>query len=228
MSVVFREFLESYGVLGVFIVSFLGNVIPYSTIPYLFFIVVYTAFIHDIGVKIAIIVSGGLGAALGKLVVYYIGRTARIILSEESRRNIELFTRLAGRGIFFAVFVFAALPLPDDILYVPLGVSGYSVSRYFIALIAGKIIITGLAVVFGESVKFLALEYMDTPWYIYVPTLILATIILTYIVLEINWVRVAEIGDRDGSLKATWFVFKEVFRVILAPFKKIYNIIVKK
>ena len=106
MSVVFREFLESYGVLGVFIVSFLGNVIPYSTIPYLFFIVVYTAFIHDIGVKIAIIVSGGLGAALGKLVVYYIGRTARIILSEESRRNIELFTRLAGRGIFFAVYFF--------------------------------------------------------------------------------------------------------------------------
>lgn len=217
------DLIYTYGALGVFLVSFLGNTIPYSTIPYLFFIIIYSANITDPFIHILITVSGGLGAAMGKLIVYYIGRSARAVLSKERRRNIELFAKIAHRSIFIAVFIFAALPLPDDILYVPLGLIGYNVVKYFIALVLGKILITGLAVFFGTSFSLYFRETTFLPPYIYIPTLIAITLVITYIVMSINWQKIAEIGSSKGLVEAIKAIILEigrVFRNLLYLFKR--------
>jgi len=214
LSGVFGDIINAYGVLGVFIISFLGNAIPYSTIPYLFFIILYSAHINDPLINLFITLSGGFGAALGKLVVYYIGRSARAILSEERRRNTELFASFARRSIFVAVFLFAALPLPDDVLYVPLGLIGYSTIRYFAALILGKIVITGLAVFFGSSFSTYLRETALLPPYIYIPLLIGITLLITYIVMKINWQVVAMAGSKEGILTAIKVVIYETLKAL--------------
>ena len=219
----FGDLINTYGILGIFLISFFGNTIPYSTIPYLFFIIIYSAHVTDPITHILITISGGLGAALGKLVVYYIGRSARAVLSEEKRRNIEIFAKIAHKSIFVAVFLFAALPLPDDILYVPLGLIGYSVIRYFIALVLGKIIITGLAVFFGTSFSMYFRETTLLPPYIYIPILLIITLAITYIVMKINWQKVAEIGSSKGFIGAMKVVIEETMDAIkdlLSVFKK--------
>ncbi len=216
LAELFNVFLETYGVFGVFIVSFLGNAIPYSTVPYLFFIIVYSALIQNTIIKIGIVISGGIGAALGKLVVYYIGRATRKVLSEKTKKNIELFTKIADKGIFITVFLFAALPLPDDVIYVPLGITGYNVIKYFIALVTGKIVITGLAVFFGESLKYLFIDSEGMPWHIYIPVLIALTILLTIIIMKIDWVKVTEIGSEKGVVPAIIYLLKEVVKALLS------------
>ncbi len=220
---VLNELLQTYGLLGVFLVSLLGNMIPYSTIPYFVFIIIYASRVQDWVIQLLIAILGGLGAAIGKLVVYYIGRTARVVMSSETRHNMELFTKIAGKGIFLAVFIFAALPLPDDVLYVPLGVSGYSVIKFFIALLLGKIIITGMAVYLGQAMKWLIEEPANLPWYISIPVMLIITLLLTYIVMRINWIKAAQITEEDGLIKAIIFIIIEALKIVASIPRLVYE-----
>ncbi len=211
---VIQYLLETYGPLGVFLASFLGNAIPYSTIPYLFLVIIYASRVKDPYLNIVITILGGLGAALGKLVVYYIGKGVRVIISEKTKENMKLFVKFASKGIFLAVFLFAALPLPDDILYVPLGVVGYNIVKYFIALATGKIVITGLAVFFGRILGRYIEEVRGYPAYISVPILILITFIITYLVVKIDWVKAAEIASTKGLLASIKFIIINSAKII--------------
>lgn len=204
----FSDVLTQYGPLGVFIVSLIGNAIPYSTIPYLLFIILYAGTISDTAQLLLITVLGGLGASIGKLVVYYFGVGIRRILPENMKRNMEAFVEVSRRSIFLAVFIFAALPLPDDILYVPIGAMKYSVRRFFIALLAGKIIITGVSVFFGSSLSNVLSGATKTPVYVSIPILVAVTLLLTYVVAEINWFQVVEISRKKGVLAAVIYVIK--------------------
>lgn len=202
--------IDQYGILGVFIVSLLGNAIPYSTIPYLVFIVIYAGIVKDPILEIWIAISGGLGAAIGKLIVYYFGFGLRKILPDKVLENMEVFTKLFKNSAFIAVLLFAALPLPDDILYVPLGAMKYDIKRYFIALLVGKIIITSMAVYFGKSVAWLLESTTSYPEYVTVPVLLIVTIYLTYLVAKIDWVKLADITQKKGILHGTKFLMIQV------------------
>jgi len=85
------ELIYVYGPLGVFLVSFLGNVIPYSTIPYLIFVVQYGVAIGNPLIRIGIAVLGGLGAALGKVIVLLIGFATRKVIPEKTKKSMKLF-----------------------------------------------------------------------------------------------------------------------------------------
>ncbi len=214
------EFWRAYGTLGVFVISFLGNAIPYSTIPYFAFIIVYASSLKTLIDQIIVSFAGGLGAALGKVIVYYIGRGVRKALSHETKMKMKVLTDIAGKNIFFAVFLFAALPLPDDILYVPVGVSGYSIVKFFIALLSGKIIITSMGVFFGSLFGFFMEAGMGYPWYITMPILLVLTVVVTYVIVKIDWIKVAEVSRSKGALKAMTFVTLESFKVIIRPIIK--------
>jgi len=204
----FSEVLVQYGPLGVFIVSLIGNAIPYSTIPYLLFIIVYAGTISDATQLLLITILGGLGAAIGKLIIYYFGVGIRRMLPEEMKKNMEAFVEISKNSIFLAVFLFAALPLPDDILYVPVGAMKYSVKKFFTALLAGKIIITGVSVFFGSSFSYIFSGVTKTPVYISIPVLVAITLLLTYIVAEINWFQVVEVSREKGFLATTIYIIK--------------------
>ncbi len=220
----FMQLLQHYGPLGVFIVSALGNAIPYSTIPYLILIVIYAGAVKDPYHLLIITLMGGLGAAVGKIIVYYFGRGIRILLTEEQKKNLEVFTELFKRSTFLAVFLFAALPLPDDILYIPLGAMGYSLTRYFIALLLGKIIITGLAVFFGSSLSFLLTETSKLPIYIAIPILLVVTLLLTYIVAKINWVYIADTYKTEGIIRGTIALLYETGKALITLVKRIIKL----
>ena len=220
---VLRDFIERYGVAGVFIVSFLGNTIPYSTIPYLFFIVLYAGIARDPLIHALITISGGLGAALGKIIVYFFGYGVRHILPENVKANIDFFARLFKKSTFIAVFIFAASPLPDDIIYVPLGAMKYDIKKYFVALVLGKIVITGAAVYFGSMFTNLLRETTKCPDYVTIPILILVTIYIMYLVARINWVEAAEKAEKEGVKGLVIYVVVEAWLKTLDLFKKIID-----
>lgn len=201
------ELAANLGPIGVLIVSFLGNALPYFTIPYLILVVNYAALIGGSfwGLTLAAIL-GGVGASLGKLIVYSIGRVARFALSEESKSNLEEFTRIAGKSVFFAALIFAALPLPDDILYVPLGVTGYSIARFFIAVTIGKVFITGAAIALGRLIR-LYTEGLGDPL-ISSLVAVIVSIVVTYAILAIDWSVVLRDVEREGWLRLVVKAFK--------------------
>lgn len=217
LSGLMSSMVEYYGVLGVFIVSFLGNCIPYSTIPYVFVIIFYASTVKSIWMHLAVTFAGGLGAALGKMVVYYTARAARRVIPGEVRESMEVFARYAGKSVFYAVLLFAALPLPDDVLYVPLGLSRYNPLKFFAALLIGKIFITGLSVFLGATMGYYLGDPSSSPL-LSIPSLLVLTGLLTYIVIKIDWVEITRIAGEKGRLYAFLYLIYVSLKIIYGLF----------
>lgn len=80
---------------------------------------------------IGITLVGGIGSALGEFTGYAVGYGAKKVAEE---RNSELFNNVDGFGKLILenqkrtplyIFLFALTPLPDDILFLPLGMIKY-------------------------------------------------------------------------------------------------------
>ena len=219
------KLVDKYGLLGVFIISFIGNAIPYATVPYL-------ALIAALAMKkglslwdmIVWSIVGGLGAALGKVVVYLTGLGTSELLPERVKRNLEIFSRIAQRGIFIAIFLFAALPLPDDVLYIPLGIARYPLHKFFIAVWAGKVIITFLSIVFGKTYSEVMQEY-NISFGTSIIILIVVTAIITIIIGRMDWVRIGIALSEKGIGYATVVMLDELMKAL--GIKKIIEMIRK-
>jgi len=221
-----NEFIKYYGPLGVFIISFVGNAIPYATLPYLAIIAAMASQMH-ISLIDALVWSllGGLGAALGKVVVYLTGLATSEILPERVKENMQIFARLAKRGIFIAIFLFAALPLPDDILYIPLGMSKYPITKFFIAVWLGKIIITFLSIVFGNTYGNVMSQYHINEGESIV-SLIIITVIFSIIIARIDWLQVGVAITERGLGYATVVFFNELLKAL--GLKRIINKVIDR
>ena len=129
--------LKSYGYLGVFLI----NLIASSTI---IFPLPASAFVFGLGAVLNPFLIGlvsGLGAAIGEFTGYALGMGGRRIIKDKWKKQIDDVEKLFSKyGGFFVIFIFAATPLPDDIAGIVGGVLKYPVKKYFLAVLAGKII----------------------------------------------------------------------------------------
>jgi len=140
------DLARTYGYFGSFFLSLLSNLILFAPIPYLLMIFWLSA--SPSVDPILIGVSSALGATFGKVIVYYIGRGSRKLLDEKERKDLEFARLITEKYGVIAIFLFAATPSPDDALYIPLGMMGYNVLKFFISCLLGKILLT-LVVSFG-------------------------------------------------------------------------------
>jgi uncharacterized membrane protein YdjX (TVP38/TMEM64 family) len=206
--------MESLGIFGIFIVALLSNVLPYLTVPYLVMISLYAASSGSIIDKVAVGLAGGVGAGLGKTLLFFFFRSGRKLISNEKKEQLSKFANMFNRGIFLALFLFASTPLPDDVFYIPLSVTGYSIFRFFVAVTLGKTVITGISVAFGSSLSVLTGENNILSPEILLATVI-ATLIVTYVVIKLDWDRVIEVYQKKGFL---WAIIEVLFQSIVIVF----------
>lgn len=147
------ELLISYGYFGSFIISFMGSLIPFLPLPYLFPIVLLSMKLDPFLVG----ALSGLGGSLGKVTSYIAGRCWRRFASQNSKKNLDFFRSAIDKYGALAVFLFALTPLPDDIIYIPMGIIGYGFLKFMLANCAGKIILAIFVAYVGRYYK----ELMD-------------------------------------------------------------------
>ncbi|MEM2123142.1 MAG: VTT domain-containing protein [Candidatus Bathyarchaeia archaeon] len=135
--------------LGIFIISLLGNLALFFPVPYLLLIFTIALDTPNIGL-ILLTFLGALGATIGKLFSYTIGYGGGKMLGRKYEERFNNLRRLLGGRPFIAAFIFAASPLPDDLLFIPLGIMKYSLYKTFLACFAGKFLITFLTVGSGR------------------------------------------------------------------------------
>ena len=193
------------GPVGIFLVSMVSNSIPFVTIPYLGIVAGYSFIYTDPISRIILIVSSAAGATTGKIVVYFLGTAFRRGLGESSKKNIELFKKVARRSLFVAIVIFASTPLPDDILYIPLGLMKYPLPQYVLAIFIGKVVLTSIVVAYASWITAVATTQIYT-----VPILIAVTVLLTYLILKIDWYNVINTLYGKGLIPACQVLLKEV------------------
>ncbi len=189
-----RQFALQFGYLGVFIISFIGSVSVVFPIPYT--IVIF--FLGSVLDPFFVAISGGLGAALGEFSGYALGYYGRTVVSEERRRKMDYMLRIFDRYGPVAIFLFALTPLPDDLLFIPLGVMRYSFLKAFIPALLGKTLMTFILAYSGQqSIDFIESVFGGSGLIGTVITIALLIVIIVAMI-KIDWEKLFEkrVGDK--------------------------------
>ena len=106
------------------------------------------------------------------------------------------FERLVKKYGAAAAFVAAATPIPDDIIFVPLGLAKYNPKRFFVSTLAGKIVLS-YSIVFlyhylGLSIVEPLVKDLDsaTPIYIGIATFGIIMTVVIILLLRLDWARI--------------------------------------
>jgi membrane protein YqaA with SNARE-associated domain len=130
-----QQLVTSYGYFGIFIISLIGALSIFFPLPYT--VVIFT--LGGLFDPFLIAIVAGLGSAVGEFSGYLLGYYGRKVISAERRRKMGFMLRVFDRFGPIAIFIFALTPLPDDLLFIPLGIMHYSLLRAFIPALIGKV-----------------------------------------------------------------------------------------
>jgi membrane protein DedA with SNARE-associated domain len=204
----------NYGYVGAIIVSILGNFLPFIPIPYLIAIYYMASYMPVDPIILGI--AAGIGGAIGKSVIYLLGfEGSKIIITEGKRRQIEKFKEMLGKYGAIAVFFATVTPSPDDIVIIPLGLVRYSFIKFFIATALGKILLSIAVALFGKYfTEQLNIVFGEGNIYGILISIIVL-LIMTWIILKIDWIKVAEIVDTSGLRGLIGIVIQGRWRELL-------------
>jgi len=143
------SYLLQFGYLGVFAISVVGAMSIIIPIPYTF--VILTLGMEGSLDPLLLTVAGGLGSAVGEFSGYVLGYYGRAVISEKRQRKIDFIVRiLENRYGPVVIFLFALTPLPDDLLFIPLGVLRYKFVKAFIPCFFGKLLMCAILAYGGK------------------------------------------------------------------------------
>ena len=187
-------FASEVGYLALSLISFFGSLIPFVPIPS--FVVLATMAVGEqFNIHILAIV-GAVTATFAKMIIFYISYGGGRILSEKTRKRMKPFERLVKKYGAAAAFVAAATPIPDDLIYIPLGLAKYNPRRFFIATLAGKFVLSYIIVIIahyvGLSILDPLLENVESTSTIYIGMIVFAVILTVMIILllRLDWEKI--------------------------------------
>lgn len=182
------------GYLGLTLVSFFGSLIPF--VPFPAFLLLATMSIGKQFDPHALALISAVTSTAAKLVIFYASYGGRKIITEATRKRLKPFERLVKRYGAAAAFVAAATPIPDDLIYVPLGLAKYNPLRFFISTLMGKIVL-GYAIVyisrgFGLSYIDPLLDQVQNMEEVYIGAAIFVAMMtgIVILLLRLNWERI--------------------------------------
>ena len=187
-------FSPEVGYLGLTIVSFFGSLIPFVPVPS--FVLVATMAAGEQFDIHALVLIAALTATGAKQIIFYASYGGRKIISEKTKKRMKPFQKLVKRYGASAAFVAAATPIPDDIIYIPLGLAKYNPKRFFVATLSGKIVLFYVIVLIshytGLSLLEPVLQGIDDPLPVYIGIIALgaAMTIVVILLLRLNWERI--------------------------------------
>jgi membrane protein DedA with SNARE-associated domain len=183
------------GYVGILVISFVSSLIPFIPIPY-FPVLITASFNPNFNPHIISIVSA-LGIVGAKTIIFFISYYGRKILSDKTKKRMRPLQNLVSRYGWFGAFIAALTPIPDDIVYIPLGLAKYNPWKFATATFAGKFLMNE-SIVWGSIFlgrpfveNILASDTVDQTSLIIaaiVSTIVLA--IVVYFSLRIDWAKV--------------------------------------
>jgi len=187
-------FTPEVGYLGLTIVSFFGSLIPFVPIPS-FVLVATMAAGEQFDIHILVLIAA-LTSTAAKQIIFYVSYGGRKIISEKTKKRMKPFQKLVKRYGGSAAFVAAATPIPDDLVYIPLGLAKYNPKRFFVATLSGKIVLFYVIVLIshytGLSLLEPVLQGIDDPLPVYIGIIALgiAMTLVVILLLRLNWEKI--------------------------------------
>jgi membrane protein DedA with SNARE-associated domain len=140
-----------YGYLGIFAISLAGAMSIIVPVPDT--IMVFTLAGLQTGgnwvfAPLLIALAATLGGTIGEVSGYLLGLSSKKVISGKYKKNVDFLSKVFNKFGAIAIFAFALTPLPDDMVFIPLGSSRYNPVKAFAPAITGKLLLS-LAVAYG-------------------------------------------------------------------------------
>jgi len=177
--------VASYGYSGAFLISIFGNFTVFFPVPFVLTIYAFGATLNPLLLGLVC----GLGSTVGEFSAYLIGRGGRRIIDDRYGERLESAKLLVQEYGMAVIFVFAVLPLPDDLILIPLGMLRYSLKKAMIAMLLGKTIMC-VAVAYAGRYSYAIIRDVFVSSGVVgglASTLLLAVIV--YAMIKIDWAK---------------------------------------
>jgi membrane protein DedA with SNARE-associated domain len=142
------ESLDSQFVyLGILFASFLVNMVIFVPIP-IYPVLVISVFDKKLDPN-SIAIYSATGIIIAKTIIFYLAYYGHNILFKKRshfKKKIILLQKLSSKYGWKAAIVAAVTPIPDDIVYISLGLARYSPWKFIISTFAGKLAINEIVV----------------------------------------------------------------------------------
>ena len=176
------------------LVNFFGSLIPFVPLPG-FLLLATMSIGNQYDLHVLALVSA-VSATAAKQIIFYVSFKGRKIMSKKTLKRMRPFQRLVTKYGAAAAFVAAATPMPDDIIFVPLGLAKYNPKKFFISTLVGKIVLS-YSIVFlyhylGLSVVEPLVKDLDdaTPIYIGVVVFGIMMTLVIVLLLRLDWAKI--------------------------------------
>lgn len=180
-----------YGYFGIFFLSLIGALSIFFPIP-------YTVVIFTLGGQgfnpLLIAVAAGIGSSIGEFSGYLLGFGGGKAISERYKKKMDFLVKLFNKFGPIVIFIFALTPLPDDLLFIPLGVMRYSILRAFIPALLGKFFMN-LIIAYSGQVSLQIIKDIfgvESDWIsaLIGMSLAIALLIIVFIIMfKVDWER---------------------------------------
>ena len=179
------DIVGQYGYAGAFLISIVGNFTVFLPVPYTITIYTFGATLNPFLLGIA----AGLGSTIGEFSAYLIGAGGRKVLDERYGDRFDTAKLLVEKHGMLIIFLFALLPLPDDLILVPLGMMNYNFKKALTAAFVGKLGMSWILAYAGRYSFDFVKGLFDSGGYLggVVSTLLLIVVIVAMI--KIDWAK---------------------------------------
>jgi len=168
------------------LISLIGSLSVILPIPYTLVIYLLGTFLDPFLMAVA----GGLGSALGEIFGYVLGYYGRAVISGERQRKIDFMLKVFNRYGTIAIFLFALTPLPDDLLFIPLGIMRYSFIKAFVPCVLGKTLMCFILAMGGRmSISIIRDLFGEARLWTTIVTAALLVVIVA-IMLKVDWEKI--------------------------------------
>jgi membrane protein YqaA with SNARE-associated domain len=187
-----KQLVLQHGYLGIFTISLIGALSIFFPVPYT--IIIFGLGTTGVFDPVLIAIAAGLGSGVGEFSGYLLGFYGRKIISQEKRRKMEFMVKVFDRFGPFGIFLFALTPLPDDLLFIPLGMMHYNILKAFIPAVIGKtcmnFIVASGGMAAGSFLEWIGVEN-DLIAFLFGGFLgIILFIVIMFIMFKIDWEKV--------------------------------------
>jgi len=149
--------VTAFGYLGIFIASLIGSASIVFPVPTFLIVIASGVLLNPLLVGIA----AGFGGAIGEMTGYAAGLAGGKLALHEKEKWKKYFVIaekwFQRHGGFLVIIIFAATPLPFDLVGLFCGIVKYNIKKFFLATLIGKLIANiALAYIGFYGISFIA------------------------------------------------------------------------
>ena len=93
-------------------------------------------------------ILSAVSATVAKQIIFFVSFGGRKIMNQKTRKRMRPFERLVKRYGAAAAFFAAATPMPDDIIFIPLGLAKYIQKDFLLQLLLVNLFLVTLLCLF--------------------------------------------------------------------------------